>query len=85
MASAGKILIRIIGDWVSGGNYKVIDITYFDGSSYIAKRDIVNSTITPKADTENWQLFCKGIGIDEDVVTKDMAMSNADINTILES
>lgn len=84
MASAGKILIRIMGDWVSGENYKVIDITYFDGSSYIAKKDVINSTISPKLDEENWQLFCKGIGVDEDVITKNMAMTNADIDLIFD-
>lgn len=82
MASAGKILLIPKGDWVKDSSYKVLDITFVDGSSYISKRDIVKSTISPELDKTNWQIFCKGISVNSDVLTKDMAMTNADIDNI---
>lgn len=60
MATAGKILMFPVGDWTSGNNYGFLDITYFSGSSYIAKTDITNSTIDPATDTENWQILAHG-------------------------
>jgi len=83
MASAGKILLIPKGDWAKDSSYKVLDITFVDGSSYISKRDIVKSTISPELDKTNWQIFCKGISVNSDVLTKDMAMTNANIDGII--
>ena len=49
-----------VGDWTSGNNYGFLDITYFGGSSYIAKTDIANSTVDPATDTSNWQILAHG-------------------------
>lgn len=60
MATAGKILMFPVGDWTSGNDYGFLDIVYFGGSSYIAKTDIVNSTVDPATDTTNWQILARG-------------------------
>lgn len=60
MATAGKILMYPVGNWTSGNNYGFLDIVYYGGSSYIAKTDIINSTINPVTDTTNWQILAHG-------------------------
>lgn len=61
MASAGIVTFVIRGNWVSGTtNYKIFNLTYYGGSTYIAKNDIPNSTVNPETDTTNWQLFAHG-------------------------
>lgn len=81
MASAGKILIIPRGNWVSGSEYKKLDMVYFNGSSYIAKNDLLNSTIAPDIDTNNWQLMAGGFD-NENIITKDMEISQEDIEPI---
>lgn len=61
MASAGIVTFVIRGDWVSGTvNYKIFNLVYYGGSTYIAKNNISNSTVPPENDSLNWQLFAHG-------------------------
>lgn len=64
MASAGRILMFPVGDWISGNDYGILDIVYHEGSSYIAKANINSSTTPPPEDTTNWQIHARGFGAD---------------------
>lgn len=61
MANAGKVLMLPKGAWVSGQDYSILDVVYDGGSSYVAKSDIVNSTIRPVNDATHWQLLVQGV------------------------
>ena len=65
MASAGRVLLIPKGDWESGSDYFRLDVVYDAGSSYVAKADIVNSTIRPVNDAGNWQILAQGYGGEE--------------------
>lgn len=64
MASAGRILMFPVGDWILGNDYGILDIVYHEGSSYIAKNNIINSTTPPPDDPTNWQIHARGFGAD---------------------
>jgi len=64
MASAGRILMFPVGDWISGNDYGILDIVYHEGSSYIAKVNINGSAMPPSEDTTNWQIHARGFGAD---------------------
>lgn len=64
MASAGRILMFPVGDWILGNDYGILDIVYHEGSSYIAKNNILNSTTPPPDDPTNWQIHARGFGAD---------------------
>lgn len=64
MASAGRILMFPVGNWILGNDYGILDIVYHEGSSYIAKNNIINSTTPPPDDPTNWQIHARGFGAD---------------------
>ena len=78
MAQAGRVLMIPAGDWTSGSNYGMLDVVVHNGSSYVAKKNMNNSTQVPPEDTENWQLIAQGVDV-SNIVTKSM-MSGIDAN-----
>jgi hypothetical protein len=54
MASAGRILIMPKGNYDSSVTYEMLDMVYYNGSSWIAKKTVVG--IEPSTDNkEQWQ------------------------------
>jgi hypothetical protein len=53
----GKVGITLRGEWESGVSYERLDIVTYEGSSYGAKRDNINSA--PSESNTNWQLIAK--------------------------
>lgn len=53
-----------VGNWILGNDYGILDIVYHEGSSYIAKNNIINSTTPPPDDPTNWQIHARGFGAD---------------------
>lgn len=74
MASAGRVLMIPVGEWVSGSDYGLLDVVSHLGSSYVARNAISNSTTAPDSDTINWQLIAQGYDT-SNIVTKDMITS----------
>lgn len=62
MASAGRVLLIMKDDWESGSDYNILDVVYDGGSSFVAKQDIVNSSVRPENDATNWQILARGHG-----------------------
>lgn len=56
MASAGRILIMPKGDWSADTTYEMLDLVYYNGSSWICKKDVQGIEPTSTA-TEYWQLI----------------------------
>lgn len=52
MASAGRILIIPRGTWSATNTYEMLDVVYYNGTSWIAKKD---STNVAPVDGEFWQ------------------------------
>lgn len=71
MAVAGRVLMIPAGEWASGNDYKFLDVTVHAGSSYVAKKNINNSTVAPPNDKEGWQIIAQGYDVSQ-LVTKNM-------------
>lgn len=56
-ASAGRVMPLPKGDWNSATQYKLLDIVYYNGASYIAKGTSTGAT-PPNA--TYWQFLCSG-------------------------
>lgn len=85
MAVAGRVLMIPAGTWTSGKNYAMLDVVIYAGSSYVAKKQINNSTVVPPNATSDWQLLAQGHDV-TNIVTKDMIVNNflaTDPNTVL--
>ena len=52
MASAGRILIIPKGKWDANKEYEMLDLVYYGGTSWIAKKDSIG--ITP-VEGDYWQ------------------------------
>lgn len=56
MASAGRILIMPKGDWKEETEYEMLDLVYHNGTSWLAKRNVVG--IEPSIDNhDDWFKF----------------------------
>lgn len=54
MASAGRILIMPKGNWSAETEYEMLDLVYHNGTSWLAKKDVVG--VEPsEANSEYWQ------------------------------
>ncbi|WP_024348176.1 hypothetical protein [Lacrimispora indolis] len=85
MAVAGRVLMIPAGTWTSGTNYGMLDVVIYAGSSYVAKKQINNSTVAPPSAPSDWQLLAQGYDV-TNVVTKSMIVNNflaTDPNTVL--
>ena len=85
MAVAGRVLMIPTGNWTSGTAYGMLDVVIYAGSSYVAKKNISNSTVIPPNDASNWQLLAQGIDVSS-IVTKSMIVNDflaTDPNTVL--
>lgn len=85
MAVAGRVLMIPAGTWTSGTNYGMLDVVIYAGSSYVAKKQINNSTVAPQNAASDWQLLAQGYDV-TNVVTKSMIVNNflaTDPNTVL--
>ncbi len=71
MATAGRVLMIPAGNWKSGTAYGMLDVVIHSGSSYVAKKNIINSTVAPPNDEANWQLLAQGYDV-TNIVTKSM-------------
>lgn len=59
MNDAGRIGFLIKGDYDASTIYNFLDIVFYNGNSYVAKKDGITG-ITPTEKGENWQLFVTG-------------------------
>ena len=50
----GKVGIRLRGNWSSSATYEVLDMVYYNNSSYIAKQAVPANTLP--TDTTYWQV-----------------------------
>lgn len=71
MNDAGRIGFLIKGDYDASTTYNFLDIVFYNGNSYVAKKDGITG-ITPTEKGENWQLFATGgegqkIDVDEEL------------------
>ena len=58
MASAGRILIMPKGDWKEETEYEMLDLVYHNGTSWLAKRNVVG--IEPSIDNhDDWMKMCE--------------------------
>jgi hypothetical protein len=55
MASAGRILIIPKGNWKADTNYKMLDLVYHNGNSWIARTDIASGIEPTSANKDYWQ------------------------------
>ena len=64
MASAGRILIMPKGNYDSSTTYEMLDMVYYNGSSWIAKKTVVG--IEPSvSNTEHWHRMSDIAWLDE--------------------
>lgn len=57
MNDAGRIGFLIKGEYESTSIYDFLDIVYYNGASYVAKKNTVGNT--PAENNEYWQIFAK--------------------------
>lgn len=62
MKDAGRIGIRVRGNYDIAANYEFLDVVYYGGASYIAKKDSVGAL--PEDDSEYWHIFARGMDLD---------------------
>ena len=53
----GKVGMVVKGAWSNSATYEILDLVYYDGASYIAKRDVPANTAP--TNTTYWQLAAK--------------------------
>lgn len=85
MAVAGRVLMIPAGVWKSGTSYGMLDVVIHNGSSYVAKKQINNSTVAPPSASSDWQLLAQGFDA-TNMVTKSMIVNNlltTNPNTVL--
>ena len=58
MNDAGRIGFLIKGDYVATDTYEFLDVVYYNGSSYVAKKTTIGNA--PAEDNEYWHIFAKG-------------------------
>ena len=54
MASAGRILIMPKGTWSAETEYEMLDLVYYNGTSWLAKKSSVG-IVPSDANSEYWQ------------------------------
>ena len=64
MASAGRILIMPRGNWNAETEYKMLDLVFRGGASWIAKKNVVGIEPT-EANSEYWMKMCEGTDLTE--------------------
>ena len=85
MAVAGRVLMIPAGVWKSGTSYGMLDVVIHNGSSYVAKKQINNSTVAPPSASSDWQLLAQGFDA-TNMVTKSMIVNDlltTNPNTVL--
>ena len=60
MKDAGRIGLRVRGNYDVATEYEFLDIVYYSGASYIAKKDSIGNV--PEDDSEYWHIFARGMG-----------------------
>ena len=55
MTSAGRILIIPKGNWSKEGEYEMLDLVYYNGASWIARKTVPKGTIPNDDNIEYWQ------------------------------
>ena len=65
MLDLGKIMITPEGMWNEKANYEYLSLVYYDGSSYVARKD--NSGVVPGTDDTVWQCMGNGLSSGEAV------------------
>lgn len=84
MNDAGRIGFIIRGDYKSDNTYDFLDIVYYNGASYVAKK--FTSGNVPVYDDEYWHIFAMGgISISGDVSDTTVTFSEASDRTNLSS
>lgn len=62
MKDAGRIGIRVRGNYDVAAEYEFLDIVYYSGASYIAKKDSIGNV--PEDDNEYWHIFARGMSLE---------------------
>jgi len=62
MKDAGRIGLRVRGNYDVATEYEFLDIVYYSGASYIAKKDSIGNV--PEDDSEYWHIFARGMGLE---------------------
>lgn len=57
MTDLGKVGVMPKGEYVEGTSYEMLDLVYYDGSSYLA---LIDTTVRPIDDRINWMLIVQG-------------------------
>lgn len=74
MTSAGRILIMPKGNYDSSVTYEMLDLVFYDGASWVAKKTTVG--ITPSdASIEHWMKMCDSVDL-TDVYNKITSLEN---------
>lgn len=55
MANAGRILIMPKGNWSADTDYKMLDLVYHNGTSWIARQDVAKGIEPSEASKDYWQ------------------------------
>lgn len=64
MASAGRILIMPKGNYDASNTYEMLDLVYYNGTSWVAKKTVVG--IEPSTDNnEYWHKLCESVDLTE--------------------
>lgn len=64
MTSAGRILIMPKGKYNASVTYELLDLVYYNGSAWLAKKTVLG--ITPSENnSEHWQLLCSSTDLSE--------------------
>ena len=62
MNNAGRVGFLIKGEYSSSATYSFLDVVYYNGKSYVAKKQVTN--VVPGSDSSSWELMCEGAPID---------------------
>ena len=80
MASAGRILIMPKGNYDSSVTYEMLDLVFYDGASWLAKKTVVG--IAPSdANAEHWMKMCDSADLTE-IYQRIAAIENQMLSTL---
>lgn len=71
MNDAGRIGFVIRGDYDSTSTYDFLDVVYYNGSSYVAKKNTIGNE--PNRDNDFWHIFAEGADEGDYVLKSDYA------------
>lgn len=79
MNKAGRIGFVIRGDYSDIETYDFLDVVYYNGASYVAKK--LTTGNTPQRDDEYWHILANANNISDETPTFDESTARANINS----